>query len=436
MKQKKKPNFSRRSFIQNAVFNAFALTMGIPLFSFQRKETVGAKFHSESKVANNASFDWNQVRSQFILAEDRTYFNFGSVGLCPNRVIEKVYDSMLYMERKGFSGHPLYYRSREVMSRFFNIKKSELAFTRNTTEGINTIARSLLFKKGDEIIISSEEHIGGSAPWLALRNDIGVKIILVDLDLSGKTNFERIKSLVTKKTKAICISHVTCTTGMILPVKKVIELCRKNNIYSIIDGAQAVGMIPVDISQLNPDFYVASGHKWLMGPKGTGILFINNRIITQYDPHYVGSYSDSKFDLKNLTLEYRETAERIEYGTRNAPLILGLGEAAKFMEEIGIEVVSSRGKELATYFRNEISSHPQIEVLSPSDKKYFNSIMTFRIKNIDNIAFSRKLQKTHSVFLRGIHENNYNALRASFHIQNSKKEVDRLVNLILAKASE
>ncbi len=140
---------------------------------------------------------------------------------------------------------------------------------------MNTVARSLSLKEGDEVILSKDEHIGGAAIWLALSKEIGITIKLVDLDYSGKNNFNIIKKSVTDKTKVLVLSHVTCTTGMILPVKKIANYCKKKGIISCIDGAQAVGMIPVNITDINPDFYVTSGHKWLFGSKGTGILYIN-----------------------------------------------------------------------------------------------------------------------------------------------------------------
>ena len=186
--------------------------------------------------------------------------------------------------------------------------------------------------------------------------------------------------------------------------------------------------LPINLRDINPDFYASSGHKWLFGPKGTGVLFINKNIIERIPPVFAGAYTDSKFDLNSLTMEYRNSAQREEYGTRNTPITLGLGCAFDFINAIGIDHVAKRGRELVTRFRKGIANTPDIEILTPESEVYSASIITIRIKDKDNLKLNPTLNKEKNLRMRGIYENNINGIRISFAIFNSFEDVDLLVN--------
>ena len=297
---------------------------------------------------------------------------------------------------------------------------------------MNIAARSLPLKKGDEILLTNHEHIGGAAPWLALQKDIGVTLRLVELDMSGENNLQLLKDSIGPKTKVISFSHVTSTTGMLLPAKEIAELCKENNIFCCIDGAQSAGLIPVDLNDINPDIYACSGHKWLYGPSGTGILFINKTVIEKCSPNHVGAYTDKKYDLDSLTLEYLMTASRQEYGTRNSPLIYGLESALDFIHEIGFEHIVQRRKELANYFLSAIDNFKDIKVISPQNVDYCTPMISLQIVGIDSSKSTPNLYLDQKIRVRGIYENNLNAFRISFSIFNTKSEIDYLVDSLLA----
>lgn len=370
--------------------------------------------------------DWDKIRNSFPLSRNVYYFNTSGTGLSPQVVINKICEMTERQETSSNFGHTYMPIIHEKIADFLNTDVNEIAVTRNTTEGMNIVARSLSLKKGDEVLITKHEHIGGAAPWIALQEAKGVVIKLVELDLTGKDNLKIIEENITKKTKVVSFSHITCTTGMRLPAKEIVELCKRKEIYSCIDGAQALGMIPVDLKDINPDFYVSSGHKWLLGSKGTGILFINKLVIEKLIPGYVGAYSVSKFNLNELLMEYKMNAHREEYGTRNIPVMLGLLAAIDFISTIGIENVSTRGKELASYFRSIVIQNPKVELLTSEDPDYSASIVTIRIKGMDYLAVKQKLRDDKKCKLRDVYENNINGLRFSFSILNSMSDVDYL----------
>ena len=292
---------------------------------------------------------------------------------------------------------------------------------------MNIIARTLRLKAGDEVIISTHEHVGGAAPWMALQKDLGVVVKLIDLDLEGEKNLQIIKNAVSSKTKAIAFSHITCTNGMKLPVKEIAAFCKSKGIYSCVDGAQALGMFPIDLKDLEVDFYTSSGHKWLYGPKGTGVLYMNQKWVTKLNPVFAGAYSDRTFDLNNLSMEYRDSVQREEYGTRNTAINLGLGSAIEFVSTIGMENIAKRGRELANYFRNGLSTLKQIEILTPEKEVFSASIITFRFKGKDNLKINQQINSIYKIRLRGIYENNLNSIRVSFAVFNNFKEIDDLL---------
>jgi selenocysteine lyase/cysteine desulfurase len=250
---------------------------------------------------------------------------------------------------------------------------------------------------------------------------------LVDLDITGKKNLQIIKDTVTSKTKAIAFSHITCTNGMKLPVKEIAAFCKSKNIYSCVDGAQALGMFPIDLTDMNPDFYTSSGHKWLFGPKGTGVLYMNKKWITKLNPVFAGAYTDSKFDLNSLTMEYLESVQREEYGTRNTAISLGLESAIDFINTIGIENVAKRGRELASYFRKGLSELNEVEILTPEATEFSASMITFKIKGKDNLKINQQIGREYKIRLRGIYENDLNAIRVSFAVFNTFKEINNLL---------
>ncbi len=421
-----KNNSSRRNFLRNITLGGAAASMSS--FSWIDNESISPDL-SNSSIATDAY--WTCVRQQFPLSDHRKYFNTGSLGASPKRVIDTVYKWMMKFEYLGEEGHEKIHNVHQKIADFINCDIEELAITRNTTEGINIAAQSIPLQAGDEIILTDHAHVGGAAPWLALQKSKGVTIKKIQLDSSGINNLDIIKESISKKTKVIVLSHVTCTIGMVLPIKEVIEYCKQQNhkIFTCIDGAHPLGMLHLDMKALQPDFYASSGHKWLLGPKGTGILYINKEIIRALNPVYAGAHTDSLYDLANNVFEHKYTANRVEYGTRNTPILLGLGDAVDFINEIGILNIEHRGKRLASHLKRGLSEISKIEIVSPMKAEFSSPIVTFRVKNqpFQKIQNAIKYHPKAKARVRGIHENNINGIRISCGVYNSRREIDDLL---------
>ena len=380
----------------------------------------------KSSTIDNQSLLSNELRDQFLLTSEKTHFNRASLGPSPQPVVDSICESIRMLEEKGRDGRWYFDEVHEQLAQFIDTSADQLALTRNCTEGMNIAAQSIPLQEGDEVIITSHEHIGGSAPWIHLEKTIGIKVVIVDLDLSGEDNVRPFSEAITSKTKAISFSHVCCTTGLRLPAAEIADLCREQGIYSIVDGAQAIGSIPLSMNQIQADFYVGSGHKWLFGPKGTGFIYINKRIIEEINPVFAGAYTDSSFNGREKVLEYRQTANREEYGTRNASIVKGLGASIEFVNEIGMDKIQTHAILLIEKLRVEIQKMNGIVELSPSNPAFGSSIYTFKSKKIDNKELVDQLRKEGFV-LRYIYENDLDAIRLSLAIYNSEEEVDQLI---------
>lgn len=422
-----KNNSSRRKFLRNITLGGAAASMSS--FSWLENTNITSNLSNEG-VINEEAY-WSAVRQQFPLSDHRKYFNTGSLGASPKRVIDTVHKWMMKFEFMGEEGHEKIHKVHEKIAKFINCDIDEIAITRNTTEGINIAAQSIPFEAGDEIILTDHAHVGGAAPWLALQKSKGVTIKNIQLDSSGVNNLDLIKESISSKTKAIVLSHVTCTIGMVLPVKEVIEFCKKQDhkIFTCIDGAHPLGMMHLDMKALQPDFYASSGHKWLLGPKGTGIFYINKNVIRDLNPVYAGAHTDSRYDLANSIFEHKYTANRVEYGTRNTPIILGLGEAIDFISEIGILNIEHRGIALAAHLKKGLTKIHNVEIVSPMATEFSSPIVTFRVKNqpYQKIQNAIKYNPKAKSRVRGIHENNINGIRISCGIYNSRIEIDNFL---------
>jgi len=375
---------------------------------------------------------WNFVKQQFPLTDDLIYMNNGGLGPSPYQVTETIKSQMLRWESISETGHGLVESVHEKAAKFFNCGTDEIAFTRNATEGMNIIARGIPLKKGDEVLMTTHEHPGGAIPWLAIQKEKGIRVKLFEPGVTKEENLNIIESNITTRTKVLMISHIPCTTGLLFPAKEIAELCHQKGIYVVYDGAQVMGMIPVDFNDMGCDFYASSGHKWLCGPKGTGLLYIRREMFDVWQPTHVGAYSNKVYILEEQKLEYRKEAKIVEYATRNTPIIMGIGASLDFFSAIGMEKVAARGRALAAYLKDQLSEIEKVELLTPKDPGLSGSIVTFKILD-DKKSYAdyiTQIKKEYNIRLRPIGEHGLNAIRASLHVYNTFEQVALLVEAI------
>lgn len=388
--------------------------------------------HPGGESTGGGEVDWTALRGRFPLSPDRIYLNTAGLGPSPREVIDTVFRSTEELEILGEPGHDdrLWLEIKRVAGGMLGCDASELAFTRNATEGINIVANGLRLTAGDEVILTTEEHVGNAIPWVALAKSAGVRLrCFVPSVVSDDENLERVEALMSPRTRLIAVPHVTTTTGLVLPVRRIALLARARGVRVFVDGAQGAGAVPVDLHALECDAYATSGHKWLLGPKETGLLYVRADALDVIEPRHVGAYSTSEFDFAAGELAWHPGAQRYEYGTVSVPLRRGLGAALSFLDTLGLAAVLERDARLARLAAEELRTVDGLEILSPAQRGMCAPIVTFRHARVDTPGLLAHLERR-KIRARGVWEGGLSGVRVSFHVHNSETDVRMLVDAV------
>jgi selenocysteine lyase/cysteine desulfurase len=375
---------------------------------------------------------WAFVRDLFPLSHERAYLNTGGLGASPNVVINAVKAKMDELERTCETGREedLWQSIKSACAELLGCDAGELAFVRNTTEGVNIVANGLPLARGDEIITTTQEHVGNTMPWLALMRRAGVVARFFEPSvISQQENLDRIQKLFSKRTRLLSIPHVTTTTGLIMPVREIAAMARARKAWLFIDGAQSAGMFPFNLHDIGCDAYATSGHKWLMGPKETGLLYVREEMLDVIQPRFTGAYSAGEFDFRKGTYRFEGTAVRYEYGTVSTPLRVGLGAAVGFVQRIGIGRVWERDRALSGRLYRGLREIPGVTILSPERDEMRSAMITLSHRDVPYAALQEHLNK-YKLRTRVVTEGGLAALRISTHIYNTPAEVDRVLEAV------
>ena len=380
---------------------------------------------------------WRNLRQQFQLPADYAYFNTAGLGASPRAVSDRVKSEMDRVELAPAPGHNEsdWTRIRGKCATLLgpSCSASEIALVSTATEGINIILNGLPLEKGDEVISSTHEHPALVIPLLHKIRTAGIVLRTFEPDLGTRTGtVERIRALMTPRTRLIFVSHVTCTTGQILPVAEIGRLADERHVWFALDGAQSLAQFPFDIAATGAHCYAASGHKFLMGPKRTGILYVRRDRLPALESTVVGAYSDQVTSLAKRELTLRTDAQRFEYGTENAALVYGVESAVDFVAALGLPRIWQHNQAMAERFRSALQAQKSVNLLSPADPEARSAMVTFRIPGRDNGQVASRLTGRR-LRVRSVTEAGLDAVRASFHVCNTDAEVDRLISAVAAE---
>jgi selenocysteine lyase/cysteine desulfurase len=321
---------------------------------------------------------------------------------------------------------------KEPLSQFINCEPEEIALTHNTTEGINIIAQGLKLNAGDEVIMTRHEHAGNAIPWLLRAQRDGIVLRLFDPKNTAAEVLEQIEALINSKTKVIAVPHISCIDGRVLPVKEISQLAKDKGLWCMIDGAHGPGSTQIDVKDIGCHFYATCGHKWMLGPKGTGFVYIGSDAYDAVEPTYSGGLAlkDISWEVNQPQIgEFSEGANRFDFATQNVGLYEGLEEAVGFIQSIGIEKMQNHSRELSAYLQDKlINSKAEIEMVSPTEAISRGPMVGFRLKNRDFKEVAKTLSPDFRI--RQVPEAGFDLLRVSTHIYNSKQEIDQLVAAI------
>ena len=336
----------------------------------------------------------------------------------------------------GSKSTELYEDSREIISKLINAPSSkEIIFTSGTTASINLLSYSLESKlqKNDEILISHMEHHANIVPWQQLAKRIGAKLRYLPLTKSGDIDLTNSKKYFTNKTKIVSITHMSNVLGTINPIKKIAKMAKSIGAIYIIDGAQSVSHMNVNVQDLDCDFLAFSGHK-MLGPTGVGILWGKMALLNDLDPFLSGGEMIDKVNLESST--WNDVPYKFEAGTPNYVQAIGMGEAVKYLLNIGMNNIHNYEKELTSYAIEKLQNIPSIKIYGEPDKK--GGVISFNIKNIHPQDLAQFLNEDNICMRVGHHcaqpllktLNETSTARISFYIYNDFSDIDKLVDSI------
>jgi len=385
-------------------------------------------------------------REDFVmLDQDIVYFDNGATTLKPKRVV----DSLVNYYTKHTSNihrgdynaavvtNDLYDSTREVVKNFINCNNSnEVIFTSGTTMSINMIVFGFMKKhlhKGDEVLLTKSEHASNVLPWIRLSEEIGIVIKYMDLDDDYSLSVDSVKKSITDKTKVISIAHVTNVIGDVRDIDSIGNICKENNIYFCVDGAQSVPHMKVDVIKSNIDFLSFSGHK-MCGPTGVGVLVGKSNLLSEMDTLFYGGGMNQFFE-EDGSYELKDVPVKFEAGTPPIAEVIGLREAILYLESIGVDKIHEHEMMLKKKLVSELE---KIDNIILYNKNSDSGILSF---NIDGVfAQDSSIYLNHyNIYVRaGNHCAKLlkdvmgikNTVRVSMYLYNSLEDVERLVDVL------
>ena len=356
-----------------------------------------------------------------LLPKDLAYFNCGTLGPTPRGVLEESFEAWRKMEQdpadEGFGTFlGLAEQTRAKAAKFLGCQKDDIVITRNTTEGMNTVAQGLDWQKGDRVLTTDHEHEGGSVCWKYFAKRSGVEIDHIRLPVPPEKPQEVLALLeakLTRRTRVISVSHVTFTTGLRMPVPQIAAMAKANGSLLAVDGAQAAGALDVDVKALGCDAYATSGHKWLLGPKGTGILYIRKESAQKFQP---------------LLLDQGRSVYTTSAGTANLIGVIGLGLALDLLAGVGMDKIQKHNMELAAYLYAKLKALPSVRIVSPAPGELGSPLVSVTLgEKANNAVIATRLREKHTIVVKLLPKEVTNGLRFSCHVYNNTDDCDRLV---------
>lgn len=363
--------------------------------------------------------NWKNIADQFVLDPELAFLNTGSLGASPKAVEETVQAAIQRVDTnplaEGF-GKVLNEaeQSRQVFADLFNCKLDEICLTRNTTDGMNLVAEGLNLQAGDRVLTSNREHPGGLRCWESLAKRRGVVIDIAEIGAPPASEDEVVAGFaakITPKTRVISVSHVTFSSGVQTPIAKLSELAHQKGCLLAADGAQSAGALPIDVQALGCDTFATSGHKWMLGPKGTGLLYISERAREQITP---------------LRLEDGMGVYTAIGGTEDFSAMLGLAAAVKWAQALGQAAVHERIMWLREQLYAALAAQPGITINSaPPGSPMASHLVCFTLQDHDQVKKADEQFAKDKIIIKTVHHGGID-YRVGGHVYTRPEDVDRL----------
>lgn len=378
---------------------------------------------------------WNKVRDQFLLANDKVFFNPATVGAMPRVVFERMVDHLRHVatdvadweyrddnQEEYISGYNNLLGIRTKVAALINGTVDGIAMTDNVTSAMSYIANGMTLRPGDEIITTNQEHGGGLGGWQVKEKRYGAVLKMVDVPKpvhSPQELYDLIVAAMTPKTKVLMISHMITGSGAIVPARELCAEASRRGIFTVLDGAQAIGQIKIDVQDLGCDAYVGCFHKWMGAPPGAGFMFVK---------------ADRMKDLWTTVASYRwdqhedEGFRFTQRGTGNFSVLKGLEASIDFHNAIGPDKVYARIKFLGERLRTGLRQNRKVQIYSPPDERMCAGITVYNVEG----KTGAQLQDTYwaKARMRPRSQGDTFGVRLCTHIFNSVEEIDKAIEIV------
>jgi cysteine desulfurase/selenocysteine lyase len=367
---------------------------------------------------------------EFPILSHWDFFNHAAVAPLPAGAADAMRTYCRHAEEQAYVNAP-WYKQLESLRRsaasLINASPEEIAFVKNTSEGLALVANGIDWKPGDRIVTATIEYPANIYPWMDLRNRLGVELVLVDeeeIDGTRQVPLQKILAAADHpKTRLLTLSHVEFGSGQRHDLAAIGQFCRERNILFCVDAIQTLGLLPVDVQSMRIDYLSADGHKWLLGPEGAGIFYIRKDLIERTRPSIIGwmnVINDQDFGHIDFTL--KPDARRYEPGSPNIPGFLALQASLEMLFNIGIDKIAGRVKTLGDRLITGLTEKGYT-VISPRAGQQWSGSVSFLKPSLDLPKIAHTLREEHrtEISLR------LGRLRASPHFYNTESQIDRLL---------
>lgn len=387
--------------------------------------------------------DVDKIRKDFPMIEnnpDLVYLDSAATSLKPQCVIDAVVDFYAKHTSNVHRGDyrvaeindKLYDGTRNLVAELIHCDKDEVVYTHNVSHSLNQIAFGLkpMLKKGDTVLITYAEHASNVLPWFALQKEIGINIEYIETDNEANITIDTFKKAMHEGVKVVSVAEVTNVLGSIQPVKEMCEIAHSYGAYMIVDGAQSVPHMKVDVKDLDVDFLGFSAHK-MCGPSGVGILYGKKKLLDAMEPVFYGGDMNARFN-KDGEMLLKDTPVKFEAGTPNIEGVIGTGAAIQYLLSIGLDNIHEYEKELRAYAIDKLSQLDNIEIINP-DNLYgpidFNAKGVFAQDAAGFLASKNIAVRSGNHCAKILHNiiHTDQSIRVSLYFYNTKEEIDRFV---------
>jgi cysteine desulfurase/selenocysteine lyase len=371
--------------------------------------------------------DWQATRDEFPITRNYNFQDHAAVAPLCRRAADAMREFLAHCQDSSHIGADFYKqadRVRAQVAQLVGANPDEVAFTKNTSDGLSMVANGLSWNNGDNIVSTTAEFPANVYPWQSLRAR-GVQVRTV-LEEDGRIPLERLIETINARTRLVAISSVQYASGFRTDLASLGEYCASKGVFLCVDAIQSLGAFPIDVKAMNIDFLAADGHKWLCAPEGSGVFYVRKEVQGHLRPTTIGWISmKDPFSFSKLQYEFADSAKRYESGCYNLIGIFGLGAAIEMIQEIGIEKISRRLLALTDRLVDGVREK-SYRVVSSRRPGEGSGIVAFRSDEHDLDQIQRHLQDEHRIVISV----RSGRLRASPHFYNSEREIDQLIDAL------